>query len=128
MESSTWPSGDNLRLKAGYNKSISDLLDALHAALENVATIRDRQAKTLEGLVRLCARTWMEFCSQPYRLIVSLPAGSGDLLSDPRTKERAPTLVLSPELRRYGNSQGEHLASGELIPDCQATKTSYPIR
>ncbi|KAI4627402.1 uncharacterized protein J4E87_003965 [Alternaria ethzedia] len=128
MEPSTRPSGDDLRLKNGYERSISELLDTLHHALGKVATLQNRQANMLESLVRLCAKTWIEFCSQPYRLIASLPEGSGDLLSLPKLRERALTLVLSPELKRYGNSKGEHLTNGEMIPGCQAAKVSYSVR
>jgi len=128
MEPSARPSGDDLRLKNGYERSISELLDTLHRALGKVATLEDRQAKMLESLVGLCAKTWIEFCSQPYRLIASLPDGSGDLLSQPKLRERALTLVLSPELKRYGNSKGEHLTIGEMIPGCQAAKVSYSVR
>jgi hypothetical protein len=122
------PPGNNLQLKNGYERSISDLLDALYHALGKVAILDDGQAKMLEGLVRLTARTWTEFCAQPYRLIVSLPGGSEDILSESRTRERTFALVLNPELKRYGNSQGEHLASGEVIPGCQAAKVSYSVR
>ena len=128
MEPSARPTGDDLRLKNGYERSISGLLDALHHALGKVATLEDRQAKMLESLVRLCAKTWIEFCSQPYRLIASLPDGSGDLLSQSKLRECALTLVLSLELKRYGNSKGEHLTIGEMIPGCQAAKVSYYVR
>jgi hypothetical protein len=128
MEPSTRPSGENLRFKTGYESSISMTLGALYRVLGKVATIEDRQGKTLEGLVRLCARTWLEFCSQPYRLLVTLPLGSGDFLSPPRLNERALTLVINPELKRYGNSQGENLVRGEMVPDCQAAVVSYPRR
>jgi hypothetical protein len=128
MKPSVRLSGDDLRLKNACDRSISELLDALHHALGKVSTLEDGQAKMLESLVRLCARTWIEFCAQPYRLVVSLPDGSGDMLSEPGTKERALILVLSPQLKRYGNSQGEHLASGEVIPGCQAANVSYSVR
>lgn len=128
MEPSARPSGDDLQLKNGYERSVSELLDALYHALGKVAILEDKQARMLESLVRLCAKTWIEFCSQPYRLIASLPDGSGDLLSQSKMKERALTLVLSPELKRYGNSKGEHLTSGEVIPGCQAAKVSYSVR
>jgi hypothetical protein len=128
MDPSARVSGDNLRFKTGYENSVSTTLGVLYRALGRVATIEDRHGKTLEGLVRLCARTWLEFCSQPYRLLVTLPNGSGDLLSAPRTNERVLTLVINPELKRYGNSQGENLERAELVPDCQASTRSYPSR
>jgi hypothetical protein len=128
MESPARPSGDNLRLKESYESSISMTLDALCHTLGRVAILETRHDKILEGLVRLCAKTWLEFCSQPYRLLVSLPNGSGDLLSSPRTNERALTLVLNPELKRYGNSQGENFVRGDVVPDCQAVVQSYSSR
>jgi hypothetical protein len=128
MEPPARPSGDNLRLKTSYEVSISTTLDALYRALGRVAILEARHGKMLEGLVRLCAKTWLEFCSQPYRLLVVLPKGSGDLLSSPRTNEGVLTLVLNPELKRYGNSQGENLVRGDVVPDCQAAVQSYSSR
>lgn len=103
-------------------------LDALFGAIERVANLDVRHRNMLESLVRLCAKIWLEFSSQPYRLLVGLPQGSGDLLSSPKMSERGLTLVVSPELRRYGNSEGNNLARGEVVPDCQAAVQSYPVR
>jgi hypothetical protein len=128
LEPSARPPGNNITLKTSYENSISMTLKALYRALGRVATLEDKHGKTLELLVRLCARTWLEFSSQPYRLLVTMPKGSGDLLSAPRTNEWALTLVISPELKRYGNSQGENLVRGEVIPDCQAAVQSYPCQ
>jgi hypothetical protein len=80
----------------------------------------------LEALIRLCAKTWMEFCSQPYRLLITLPPGSGDLLSAPKPVERPLVLVGSPELKRYGNAQGEELGKGDVMPRCVGVVLMYP--
>jgi hypothetical protein len=128
MDSSTRPSGDDLRIKASHEEAISATLEALFRALGNVASLEESHNGMLERLVRLCAKTWLEFCSQPYRLLVNLPRSSGDLLSEPRMNIRAIVLVISPELKRYGNSQGENLVQGDVVPDCQATVQPYPTR
>lgn len=128
MDPSIRATGELSGLKVSYEDSVSGIVDTLCRALEAVATLEARHTRILESLVRLCAKTWIEFCSQPYRLLVALPEGSGDLLLSPRTKEKNLTLVISPELKRYGDSQGENLGRGEIIPDCQAVVQSYPGR
>ena len=128
IERSTTSTGGDLRLKASYEASISVTIEVLSGAASKVASVDVRHRSRLESLVRLCAKTWLQFCSQPYRLIVALPAGSGDLLSSPQRSEKALTLAISPELKRYGNSQGENLQRGEVVPDCHAAVQAYPTR
>jgi plasmid maintenance system killer protein len=121
-------SDNNRKLKTSYEAALTVTLKALHNALSKVSDLETQDSETLEALVRLCAKTWLEFCSQPYRLIISLPQGSGDLLSIPKPDERPLILVASPELKRYGNAQGEDLAKGEVVPRCQSAVQQYPTQ
>ncbi|KAL6709495.1 hypothetical protein ACN47E_001430 [Coniothyrium glycines] len=127
MEPSANVTGYTLQLKLGYEDSIAETAKALWNGLEKVAVLDARQKKVLDSLLRLCAKTWMEFCSQPYRLLLKMPEGSGDLLHDRTVIEPALTLVIKPEMKRYGDSQGENLGRGELLPDGRAEVQSYTI-
>ena len=125
IEPSTGAWGDDLKRRTSYEAQVAITLDALCSALDKVAIMETGRVQTLEVLVRLCAKTWMEFSSQPYRLLVELPQGSGDLLSSTTRDEQTITLVLSPGLKRYGNSEGKNLTSGEVVPDCEASVQLY---
>jgi hypothetical protein len=121
-------SGDIQMLKVDYESSISMTLEALRNALERVTRLEGSDRKVLERLVRICAKTWMECSAQPYRLIMMLPKGTGDLLSSTNRDERPLRLVTKPELKRYGNSQGETLGRGDVIAGCQGAMQPYPTR
>jgi hypothetical protein len=121
-------SNDDQRIKRSYEAALTVTLKALHNALSKISALGTQNSETLGALVQLCAKTWMEFCSQPYRLIITLPQRSGDLLSSPKPEERPLVLVASLELKRYGNAQGEDLTKGELVPRCQSAVQQYPTQ
>jgi hypothetical protein len=85
------------------------------SALESITQLSDKDCKAVTNLVRMCAKTWMECCSPPYRLLVSLPDGSGDLLAQIPLDRQALALVVRPELKRYGDSRGGNRIRGEVV-------------
>ncbi|KAI4668537.1 uncharacterized protein J4E78_002364 [Alternaria triticimaculans] len=127
MNPSSETTPDEKKLKASYEATVTSLLSAIHQVLSKIAVLEPKDAEALETLIRLCAKTWMELCSQPYRVMMILPPGSGDLLSSPHPDERPLKLVVSPELKRYGNMQGEDLMKGEVFTRCQAVVQQYPV-
>ena len=127
MNPSSETTPDEKKLKASYEATITSLLSAIHQVLSKIAVLETKDAEALETLIRLCAKTWMELCSQPYRVMMILPPGSGDLLSSPNPDERPLKLIVSPELKRYGNMQGEDLMKGEVFTRCQGVVQQYPV-
>ena len=127
MNPSSETTPDEKKLKASYEATVTSLLSAIHQVLSKIAVLEPKDAEALETLVRLCAKTWMELCSQPYRVMMILPPGSGDLLSSPHPDERPLELIVSPELKRYGNMQGEDLMKGEVFARCQGVVQQYPV-
>ena len=127
MDSTSELPPDEQSLKASYEATVISILNTIHQVLSRVATLELKDVEALEKLVRLAAKTWMELCSQPYRVMMILPPGSGDLLSSPNPDERPLKLIVSPELKRYGNMQGEDLMKGEIFTRCQAVVQQYPV-
>lgn len=121
-------STETLGVKESFESAVSEALEALHRALEKVISLGSRDRKILESMVRLCAKIWLECCSQRYRLLVIVPDGKEDFLTSPRREARSLKLIARPELKRYGNSQGEELSSSESVTGWQGSLVTYPVR
>jgi len=119
-------STEHQELRTAYSETISTLVTIISQAIERVASLNERDLKLLDALVNLSGRTWLECCSQRYRLIMQLPIAEGNILNLPRKEAQALTLVVSPELKRYGSSQGEQLHGGEPITGWKGLTVSYP--
>ncbi|KAI4664969.1 uncharacterized protein J4E79_003268 [Alternaria viburni] len=119
-------STEHQELRTAYSETISALVTIISQAIERVASLNERDLKLLDALVNLSGRTWLECCSQRYRLIMQLPIAEGNILNLPRKEAQALTLVVSPELKRYGSSQGEQLHGGEPITGWKGLAVSYP--
>ena len=119
-------STEHQQLCAAYNETVSVLVTNIAQAIAKVASLNERDFKILEALVNLSGRTWLECCSQRYRLIMQLPAADGNIFNLSRKEARTLTLVVSPELKRYGSSQGEQLHGGELVTGWRGLAVSYP--
>ncbi|KAI4693069.1 uncharacterized protein J4E88_001440 [Alternaria novae-zelandiae] len=119
-------STEHQELRTAYSETISTLVTIISQAIERVASLNERDLKLLDALVNLSGRTWLECCSQRYRLIMQLPIAEGNILNLPRKEAQALTLVVSPELKRYGSSQGEQLHGGETITGWKGLTVSYP--
>jgi hypothetical protein len=105
---------------------VAKAMDAICSTLLKVATIQAKDRKSLESIVRLAGRVWLESCSQRYRLIVILPHGSGDILSYVASNHDSLELVVRPDLKRYGDSQGKGLMRGEPLASWKAQIETYP--
>ena len=120
------PSAGHSRLKSSFEASLTSLMDAICRDLLKVATIQSRDRTSLESILRLAGKIWLESCSQRYRLIVILPPGSGNILSYMGTDDNTLRLVVRPDLKRYGDSQGKGLMRGESLAGWKGLMETYP--
>ncbi|KAF1843892.1 uncharacterized protein K460DRAFT_153712 [Cucurbitaria berberidis CBS 394.84] len=120
------PSAAPGRLKDGYEETVTTAVNAVWRALQRVATVEAKNRKILEGILRLSAKVWLELCSQRYRLIVNLSNGSGDVLTSMRTDTGSLILIVRPDLKRYGDSQGKDLERGEAVAGWKSLVETYP--
>lgn len=122
IESSTNEGG----CKDSFEESIANAVSAMTRELEKVASLKIREEKSLESIVRLAAKTWLESCSQRYRLVVITTHGSGDILSYGTPQPSGLKLIIRPDLKRYGDSQGKDLMRGEPLAGWKGSVESYP--
>jgi hypothetical protein len=119
-------SADDAKLKNGYEMVVAVAVETFARLVENISSYGEQERTTLDNIVWLCAKVWLECCSQQYRLIVRLAASDGNFLSaGPRV---APFLRLmrSPELRKFGKLKGTTLSSEEPIAGWKGDVDTYP--
>ncbi|KAJ8111357.1 hypothetical protein OPT61_g6032 [Boeremia exigua] len=128
IEPSTKTTPENAGLKISHENAVSAALKELRGALGRVMILSDRDQKILDNIVRLCAKTWLECCSQKYRLIMVLPDGIAHLLLHPEKEARPIRLLVKPDIKRFGTSQGEGLTTGEAVTGWKSVVERYPIQ
>jgi len=64
-----------------------------------VASLREKDRKSLQKIICMSAELWLECCSQRYRLLVTLASGVEDVLAHEQLNFKAVKLVFKPELR-----------------------------
>ncbi|KAH8727124.1 hypothetical protein GQ44DRAFT_825222 [Phaeosphaeriaceae sp. PMI808] len=120
------PAASNSETKRGFENSTAAAVDAICDAISKVATVQAANSKNLENIVHSAAKIWLESCSQRYRLVVILPDGISDMLSYSNRNDGPFRVVVRPELKRYGDSQGKGLRRGEQLSGWQSQVESYP--
>lgn len=129
IEPSTKSNVDNRRLKDSYDISVKKALAETRESLKTIASLGPSDDQTLESVIRLCARTWLECCSQRYRLLVRMPDEVDDYLAPTTGREKySLKVVVKPDIKRFGTSQGEDLAKGEVVTGWRGLVQSYPVR
>jgi len=113
-------------LKESFERSVTAVMNSISRALERVAIVQAKERRSLETIVRLAAKIWLESCSQRYRLVVVLSHGSGDILSSTSSFDGTLRLIVRPDLKRYGDSQGKHLTRGEPVAGWKGLLETYP--
>jgi hypothetical protein len=121
------PSAMHSGLKDSFEDAIAGTVSTICREIEKVATAQAKDEKLLESIVRLAAKTWLESCSQRYRLVVIVSQGSGNMLSYCTPRDDSIRLVVRPDLMRYGDSQGKDLMRGESLAGWKGLVETYSI-
>ena len=95
-------------------------------ALERVTTVDPEERAALDSILQYATKVWLEICSQRYRLFVSMPDESKDVLSLGRGNVNFLRLVIKPELRRFGNHSGTAMRQGESVTGWRSQIEVYP--
>ncbi|KAH7085512.1 hypothetical protein BKA63DRAFT_19165 [Paraphoma chrysanthemicola] len=119
------PSAGDSVAKKSFEVSIIATMDAICRSLVQVATVQAKDRKRLEGVVRSAAKIWLESCSQRYRLIVVLPEGSSRILTSAFIDDDPLSLVVRPDVKRYGDSHGKDLMRGEPLAGWKSFTENY---
>jgi hypothetical protein len=105
------PAGPLSTLQQSYREWLIETHRDVETAIFGVAAPESSQDTSTSSETREitleAVKMWLEFVKEPYRLIMSIPVESslsedGDII-----------LVIQPELRRIGNSNGEELPARE---------------
>ena len=126
IEPSAKSSPDNWNLKNSHEIAVERARNDLHCALGRVAYLAERDRKILDNIVRLCAKIWLECCSQRYRILVTLSDGLDDLLTSPRRDAHTLRLLVKPYIKRFGTSQGGDITTGEIVTGWNGLVERYP--
>ena len=112
----------NSKLKRSYEQCLNDTTEDVSHEFERVASMDVNDKQRMMDLVRKSAQLWLEFGQQRYRIYLLMsksgakPSRSGQAFVDTHREQE---LVVSPEVRKMGNAQGERLEKDELVPECK---------
>jgi hypothetical protein len=128
IEPSTKRTSNDQDVKRTFDISVLRATTELKSALGRVAELDQGDHRVLDRIVQLSAKTWLECCAQRYRLLVVLSEGVEELLLPPWRNIRAVNLLVKPDIKRFGTSQGENLAKSEAVTGWRGLVASYPSR
>ncbi|KAF2115770.1 hypothetical protein BDV96DRAFT_574451 [Lophiotrema nucula] len=104
--------------KNEFNRSVRGVVGMISDAIGKVATLGVKERQVLHDVVEMAGKLWLEVGSQRYRIRVGFPLYAGttvDILNSQRTFHESLTVVIRPELRRFGNSLGQELSNVETL-------------
>jgi hypothetical protein len=81
----------------------------------------------LDEIAHKAARLWVEGGIQWYRIQVRMSPYEGDPRSGSQGKGKVQELVVIPELRRIGDSQGEDYDKNEVVSGCNGEFHQYSL-
>jgi hypothetical protein len=110
------------KVKRDYELTIKETMGEISHELGEVAPISTDEKQRLNDLVKKAAKMWLEVGQQRCRMFL-LMSNSGREPTRSRATARGPDgtlgLVVVPELRRFGNANGERLERDELVTGCR---------
>lgn len=115
-------------LKEGYESSLMNVGKELSKALGSVSPVDKDTAREMRDLARKAAKLWLELGTQRCRIFFIIPDQiKSGLQGGNGRRDRRGTLelILHPELRRIGNSQGEELDREEVVTGLQGEYTEF---
>jgi hypothetical protein len=122
----------NYNIKREYESTLNQVTEELLKELETVARINDRQKQKMRNLVEKAAKLWLDVGQQRCRMFLKMSeSGEKPVRSRQEALKRdgCLNLVVMPELRRYGNAQGERLENDpELVMGCKGEFSVFHAR
>jgi hypothetical protein len=109
-------------LKQQYELSLKEATNEMLHHLENVGIVEETDHQRMGDLVKKAAKLWLEAGQQRCRLFLLMSEdGKGPPPSVPSAEARGRVhdIIVTPEVRRMGNSQGERLDKEEVVQGCE---------
>jgi hypothetical protein len=107
------------KLKKGFKTSIDALRKELVSSISEVADFDKENVQAMEKMTIKAVNIWLEFGMQRCRILVRQCRSSRkvDSKADKALKDLM-DLVVVPQLKRYGKSDGQDLDTEETIKGC----------
>jgi hypothetical protein len=116
------------RYKDGYSQSLSEASKEISRAIEQLCFVDNNKQRSIQSLVSQAAMFWLGAGCEHYRVLVTLPSSSGNLLHGARPAGYGQIrLVINPKLQRIGNSVGEALDNVETVGKWDGSSESYDL-
>jgi hypothetical protein len=119
-------SADDTKLKNAYEMVVAVAIETFARLIENISSCGEQERTTLNNLMRLCTKVWLECCCQQYRLMVRLAVSDGNVLALGSKVTPSFRLIRSPELRKFGRLNGMTLCSEEPVSGWKGDIDTYP--
>ena len=110
------------KVKREYELCLKEVTKEMSQELGRVALVSGSERQRMGELAKKAAELWLEVGQKRCRMFLLMSnSGNKPVLSRRTTLHHDGTLnlVVVPELRRRGNSQGERLDTDELVMDCK---------
>lgn len=108
------------RQKQDYDQTLSAVRNAISEMKAHVASVDGNELQRIDDLVRLAAKFWLDIGSQRYRILVICSKSRAGSL-----RMKTLELVVKPELRRNGNSQGQELERQDAVRGCEGEYSEF---
>lgn len=105
------------KLKKGFQTTIEDLKREMTSTIGELVTLDKNSIQSLEKIAMRAARTWLEFGLQRCRIMVVVQGSNLSMAEEKvqKAQQDGLELVIVPELKRFGTSNGENLNTVETI-------------
>jgi len=105
------------KLKKSFKASTIALCETMESTLGDIVDLDDELRGGIGKLVRAAAQLWLDFGMQRYRIVFVMQGSNLESMEDRvrRANEGTLELVVTPMLKRCGNSDGIQFNVDEII-------------
>jgi hypothetical protein len=128
IEQSVPESDPRFNLAQSFERTLSTMAENLAEILRTVSSVDIHTLPDMEDFARKAATLWVEMETQRCRFLVVIPDNAERLwgVEGARRDPYEPIeLVICPEVRRFGNSQGEDLGRMEVVIGCKGESSRF---
>lgn len=111
-------------LKQAYESSLASAAQELSNAIGSVTSINNDTLNEMKALGRKASRLWLQMGTQRCRILIFIPDSIKSPIQRNSRRGRNTELVILPEMRRIGNSQGEELDPETAVAVCKGEYSS----
>ena len=113
------------KLREEYKKSLSTIQEKIELDFKMVSDLDEAATTSIRLLIEKVAKAWIAFGTQRCRIVVVMQGLKTETESKGQTGEKPNSieLIIRPELRRIGDSDGGSLEKEQVIAGCEGEAT-----